>query len=96
MSLTLTEQNAFLFLPIGPDAMFVAVNDFETQQIVEGRDPIEQVAALNQLVAGRAVNFVYARNDSFLDFVRLHMGTRRRKTLIEQLVDYRRNAVNLD
>jgi Protein of unknown function (DUF4238) len=85
MSWTLTEQNAFLFLPISPKAVFVAVNDVETQRMVEKRDPTEQVEAINQFVAGRAVKFVYARDDSALNYVRQHMGTKPRKTLIEQL-----------
>lgn len=78
-SWTLTEQNAFLFLPIGPKAMFVAVNDIETQRMVEERDPAEQIEAINRFVVGRAVKFVYARNDGALDYVRQHMGTQRRR-----------------
>ena len=90
MSWTLTEQHAFLFMPIGPKAVFVAVNDVETQKIIEERDPVEQVEAINQFVAGRAIKYVYARNDSPLDYVRLHMGTKPRKTLIEQLAERRK------
>jgi len=92
MSWTLTEEHAFLFLPIGPKAVFVAVNDIETQQIIEARDPAERVDAVNQFVAGRAVKYVYSRSDAALDFVRLHMGTRQRKSLIEQIAERRRNA----
>jgi hypothetical protein len=95
-SWTLSEPNAYLFLPIGPKAVFVAVNDIETQRMVEARDVIEQVEAMNQLVAGHAVNFVCARDDSYLDFVRRHMGTRHRETLIEQLVAHRRNSSALE
>lgn len=91
MSWTLTEQNAFLFLPINPKAMFVAVNDIETQRMVEERDPAEQVEAVNRYVAGRAVRFVYSRDDSVLNYVRQHMGTKPRKTLIEQLAERRKD-----
>ena len=87
MSSTLTEQNTFLFVPIGPKAMFVAVNDVETQRMVEERDPAEQVEAINRFVAGRAIKYVYARDDSALQYVRQHMGTRPRKTLMEQLAE---------
>jgi len=90
MSWTLTEQNAFLFLPIGPKTLFVAVNDVETQRMVETRDPAEQVEAINRFVAGRAVKFVYARDDSALNYVRQHMGTKQRSSLIEQLVKRRK------
>lgn len=86
-SWTLTEQNAFLFLPIGPRAMFVAVNDIETQRIVEARDPAEQVRSWNQFAVGRAIRYVYGRNDAHLGFVSEHFGQHRRPTLLEQLAD---------
>ena len=89
MSWTLTEQNAYLFLPIGPKAMFVAVNDVETQRMVEERDPAEQVEAINRFVVGRAIKYVYARDDKVLHYVRKHMGTLPRKTLIEKLAERR-------
>jgi hypothetical protein len=90
-SWTLTEPNAYLFLPIGPTTIFVAVSDIETQRMVEERDPAQQVDAINQFVAGRAVKFVYARDDGPLDYVRQHMGTRPERGLIE-LVTERRKA----
>jgi hypothetical protein len=94
MSWTLTEPNAFLFLPIGPKAMFVAVNDLETQRMIEERNPAEQVEAVNRFVAGRAVRFVYARNDAALEYVREHMGTKPRSTLLEQLATRRRDVTD--
>jgi len=89
MSWTLTEQHAFLFLPIGPKVLFAAVNDLETQRMIEERDPAEQVEAVNRFVAGRAVTFVYARDGSQIDYVRQHMGTKPRATLIQQLAAQR-------
>ena len=94
MSWTLTEPNAFLFLPIGPKAMFVAVNDLETQRMIEERNPAEQVEAVNRFVAGRAVRFVYARDDAALEYVREHMGTKPRSTLLEQLATRRRGVTD--
>ena len=95
MSWTLTEPYAYLFLPVGPKAMFVAVNDVETQRIVEKRDATEQVEAVNRFVAGRAVKFVYARDDRPLNYVRQHMGTKPRRTLIERLVVHRREIATV-
>jgi len=92
MSWTLTERNAYLFLPISPKTVFVAVNDLETQRMIEERNPDEQVEAINRFVAGRAVKFVYARNDSVLEYVRQHMGTKPRNTLLEQLAKRRRGV----
>lgn len=86
MTDTLTERNAYVFLPIGPKRLFVAVNDLETQRMVEGRDPAEQVKAVNTLVAAHAVKFSYARDDTHLAFVRQHFGTKPRLSLLERLV----------
>lgn len=87
MSWTLTEENAFLLFPIGPKAMFVAVNDVATQGLIEEREPGEQVRAWNQLLAGRAVRFVYARDDLVLPFVAEHIGKHQRPTLLEQIAE---------
>lgn len=92
MSWTLTEQNAFLFLPIGPKTMFVAVNDLEIQRIVEERNPAERIEAVNRFVAGRAIRFCYGRTDRALDYVQQHMGTKPRSTLLEQLIERRRGS----
>lgn len=87
MSATLTEEHAYLFLPIGPKAMFVAVNDVETQDLVEARDPEDQLRGWNQYIAGRAVRYSYARDDSVFDFVSEHFGKHPRRTLLEELAD---------
>lgn len=87
MSWTLTEEHAYLFLPLGPKAMFAAVNDIKTQRIVEERAPVEQVRSWNQLLAGRAQRYVYAQDDSMLAFVAEHFGKHRRATPFEQLAD---------
>ena len=96
MSWTLTEQHAYLFLPIGAHSMFVAVNDDETRRIVEERDPAQQVEGINASVAGRAVKYVYASDDTQLEFVQQHMGKMPRKTLIEKLVERRMQTRNVD
>jgi len=82
---TITEPDAFIFLPIAPKTVFVAVNDIETQRKIEARDPAELVTSLNMMVTGRAVKFAYARDDTLLPFVQQHMGTRQRPTFVEQL-----------
>jgi len=87
MSWTLTEEHAFLFLPLGPKAMFAAVNDIETQRIVEERDPAEQVRNWNQFLAGQAQRYVYAQDDSMRAFVAEHFGKHRRATPFELLAD---------
>jgi hypothetical protein len=89
-SATLTERNAYIFLPIGPKTMFVAVNDLETQQMVEEREPAIQIEGVNKLVAAHAVKYVYACDDTQLAFVQEHMSTRPQRTMLERLVEFRR------
>ncbi|MGH6871251.1 MAG: DUF4238 domain-containing protein [Rhizomicrobium sp.] len=91
MTTTLTEENAYIFLPIGPKALFVAVNDEATQKRIEARDPAERVEATNRFIAGHAVKYVYATDDGALDYVKQHMGTHPRTSLLEQLVAFRKN-----
>jgi hypothetical protein len=93
MSATLSEQNAYLFLPISPNRLFVAVNDIETQQRVVLRDPAEQVDAVNQYVVGGAVKFVYGHDDRILAYVQEHMGTKPRKRLIDRLAASRKTGI---
>lgn len=96
MTSTLTEDDAYIFFPIGPKTLFVAVNDIETQRRIEACDPSERVERVNRFIAGHAVKYVYARDDSALDYVRQHMGTHPRTSLIEQLVAFRKNCAQKD
>jgi len=73
-----------------PKRLFVAVHNVETQRRIEARSPNEHVWAVNWLIAGRANDYVYARDDSLVDFVREYFGTRRRKSLFERLIEFRR------
>ena len=96
MTTTLTEENAYIMLPIGPKALFVAVNDVETQKRIETRDPAERVEVVNRYVAGHAVKYVYARDDSVLAYVRDHMGTQPRTSLLERLAVFRHSRSQAD
>jgi hypothetical protein len=69
-----------------------AVNDLETQRIVEERNPAERIEAVNRFVAGRAIRFCYGRTHRALDYVQQHMGTKPRSTLLEQLIERRRGS----
>jgi hypothetical protein len=90
MTTTLTEENAYIFLPIGPKTLFVAVNDEVTQKRIEARDPAERVESTNRFIAGHAVKYVYATDDDALDYVKQHMGTHPRTSILEQLVAFRK------
>src|ERR1700732_4140096 len=90
MSATLTERNAYLFLPIGQSQLFVAVTDGATEIAVRQRPPYELVGAANELIAGHAIKYVYGQDDSHLEFVKRHMSTKRQKSLLERLAAYRK------
>ncbi|WP_158511132.1 DUF4238 domain-containing protein [Azospirillum thiophilum] len=86
MTTTLTEESAYVIMPIGPQHLFVAARDPETQRRVMDQDPADQVKALNTLVVSRAVKFAYARDDRQLAFIQQHFGTKPRASLLERLV----------
>jgi hypothetical protein len=94
MSATLTERNAYLFLPIGPARLFVAVNDIATELLVRQRPLSELVAAANELISGHAIKYLYGQDDSHLEFAIRHMSTRRQSSLLERLAAYRKGFNN--
>jgi len=91
MTATLTEKCAYIMLPIGPKALFVAVNDVETQKAIEARDPAERVEVVNRFVAGHAVKYVYGCDDSALEYVRANMGRYPERSLLECLAAIRKS-----
>jgi uncharacterized protein DUF4238 len=92
MTASLGVEHAYLFLPIGPKAAFVAINDIETQRMVEARDPAEQIKAVNQRLTRNATKRVYACDDHPLEFVRRHMSAEPQPSLFERLVQRRRQS----
>lgn len=96
MTSTLTEENAYILLPIGPQTLFVAVNDFETERRILAADPQRRVEVVNRFVAAHAVRAVYSRDDTKLDYVRQHMGTQPRSSLMDRLRDLRRSSTPID
>lgn len=89
MTTLLSEENAFLMLPIGPKMLFVAAKDIETQMRIVARDPAERVKVTNRYVVAHAANMVYAREDSVLEYVRQYMSTEPRTSLFERMVSFR-------
>ncbi len=88
----LASPEAFIMLPIGPARLFVAVHNVETQQRVEAVEPAQHIQGINIMAAGRAMEYVYGRDDSLRDFVQEHFGTRRRASLIDRLIAYRQGV----
>jgi len=89
-TLTLKERNAYLTVPIGPKALFCAVNDVETQRAILNRDPDTLVKKNNEYVVGRAQRFAYSCTDEALPFMQKYFGVHPRTTLLEQLAAYQK------
>jgi Protein of unknown function (DUF4238) len=89
ISATLTEDNAYVFLPIAPDRLFVAVNSKETEIIVRRRLMKELVEGTNKLIVRHAVKYVYGTDNGSVEFVDQNIGQSRPKSLMERLRDRR-------
>jgi len=87
MSATLTEPDAYLFLPIGPQRVFVAVLNAETGIKIWRRPLPELVSSVNDVIAGHAIKYVYGCDDSQLKFVGEHIFKRPQKSLMEHLAE---------
>lgn len=88
MTPTLGERDAFIIMPIGPRAAFVAQSDLATRFT----DEVTLANALNSFSVGYAKKFVYATSDAPLEYVSKHMGTKKWPSLIEQFARFRRKA----
>jgi hypothetical protein len=89
MSATLTEEGAHIFLPLGPNRLFAAVNNARTQERVKGREIGELVDAVNKLVVQHAVKYVYGTDEKSLKLINENIGKKRLSTLFERLRKYR-------
>ncbi|RUU81267.1 DUF4238 domain-containing protein [Mesorhizobium sp. M7A.F.Ca.MR.362.00.0.0] len=85
-----SEPDTYIMLPIGPKCLFVAVNNLQTQQRIESRDPVSFVTNMNRLVIGAAKEFVFTSDDRCRDLISEHFGKKPRTTLFEYLLRYRR------
>ncbi len=91
MTPTLGEEHAYILLPVGPHALFVATKDLDTKRIFLACDPEQRVEVVNRFIAAHAVGKVYGQDDTMLDYVRQNIGTQPRTSLLERLADLRRN-----
>jgi hypothetical protein len=89
ISATLTEENAYVFLPIGPHRLFVAVKDDETERLVRQRPLVELIQSSNKLVTRHATKYVYGIDAIETKFVDEHLSQGRPKSILERLRDLR-------
>jgi len=72
--LGLNEPDAFIILPIAPNAFFLASNNPKASDTIASWSHTRLVRQINLAVVGQAVEFVWGVDDSQLRFVRNHFG----------------------
>ncbi|MGI9129577.1 MAG: DUF4238 domain-containing protein [Roseomonas sp.] len=72
--LGLNEPDAYIILPISPDALFLASNTHKASNIIASWSHNRIVREINLAVVGQAVEFVWGVDDSQLSFVQNHFG----------------------
>jgi hypothetical protein len=72
--LGLNEPDAFIILPIAPNAFFLASNNPKASDTIASFSQNWLVRQINISVVGQAVEFVWGVDDSQLRFVRNHFG----------------------
>jgi len=90
MSETLTADDSYLFLPLGPHRLFVAVTNAAAEERIR-RFPIAKlVDDTNRLVTLQASRYVYGADNGAADFVEQHFGNPGPRSLMERLRDRRK------
>lgn len=87
MSETLTDPESYVFVPISPRKLFVAVNDAQVGERIWFRPRTDLTRAVNDLVVGHAKRFAYGKDDSQLGFVSERLSKRPQKSLLQRLAD---------
>lgn len=85
MTGTLTEEDAFLSMPIGPTRLFVATKTPNTLRRLTHQKRRQQAKNRNKLTAQHAVKLVYGQDDKMLGFIQKHLATKSHSTPIERL-----------
>jgi hypothetical protein len=86
MTETLSEDDAFYFIPLNPRQALLATREESTLRKFAQVELSQRVDGMNSLVVAQAERFVYGSSDESQSFVAEHMGTRRRPTILERLV----------
>lgn len=89
MTATISEDDALLWMPIGPRKLFTATVCLTTQRMLFAKSRREVAKNVNELVVRHAVNYVYGLSDSALVFVQKYFATRKHSSLLERLAAYR-------
>lgn len=77
-----------ILMPISPTQMFAAAKSVEIAKRIWLTDRTELAIAMNEQVTGQAEKYVYARDDSQLDFVRKFIFTTPQPSMFELLAKF--------
>jgi hypothetical protein len=92
-TITLTEPEAFISIPIGPRRLFLAAPDVSTLRRLRAA-PIEpMVSARNRFAIQHAVKYAYGVDDRALPIAQEHLGTKRHPSLLEHMAAKRGHKV---
>jgi hypothetical protein len=93
MTATLSEDDAFITMPIGPRRLFTATVKPATQLRLLANRRRDLVKAVNKIVVQHAVKYVYGLTDAMLPFIQKHMATKRHSSLAERLAAFRGHEI---
>jgi Protein of unknown function (DUF4238) len=89
MSDTLTADDSYLYLPLGPHRLFVAVTNAAAEERIRRFPSLELVDETNRLVTLQASKYVYGADKKAIEFVEKYFGKPGPKSLMERLRDHR-------
>lgn len=89
MSDTLTAGDSYLYLPLGPHRLFVAVTNAAAEDRIRRFPSLDLVVDTNRLVTLQASKFVYGADKTAIEFVEKYFGKPGPKSLMERLRDRR-------
>jgi Protein of unknown function (DUF4238) len=84
MPLGLADPRAYIMLPVSPSILFLAAHDPDFARFIAGLNHTYLVKTINKAVVCQARKFVWATDDSQLEFVRRHIGTAPDRTIITE------------
>jgi hypothetical protein len=84
MPLGLGDPRAYIVLPVSPTVVFVAAHNRGFSDWLATRKHTELAKVFNKAVVSQARKFVWATDDSQLEFVRRHIGTAPDRTIITE------------
>lgn len=95
MSDTLTQDDSYLYLPLGPHRLFVAVTNAAPEARIRRFPSRELVDETNRLVTLQATRYVYGADKKATEFVEKYFGKPGPKSLMERLREYRNEKANV-